>query len=236
VPLRNGILKAKFKHKGKNDVGKYDYIKKPKSSGYRGIHDVYEYNPKSKLGRTNAGLLIELQYRTLPQHAWATAVEVVSRITENQPKFDRGDERYKEFFRLSSEIIACAHEGLRSSYGGKTDAELLAAFKAVDNDIHIVRMLRELHTIYEVRQKGGNIILQFSPDGRLAIHELGDDKDVTAEYFRLEKANPGDDIVLVNTDTFAEIRSAYRNYFSDPSEFLRYLDEGCLVLGGETIL
>jgi putative GTP pyrophosphokinase len=55
--------------------------------------------------------------------------------SENQPKFDRGDERYKEFFRLTSEIIARAHEGSRSYYGSKSDADLLAAFKSVDSEI-----------------------------------------------------------------------------------------------------
>jgi len=29
------------------------------------------------------------------QHAWATAVEVIGLITESQPKFQRGDNRYE---------------------------------------------------------------------------------------------------------------------------------------------
>ena len=99
--FRTEFLKAGFKHRVKNTIDKYDYINRPKASGYRGIHDIYEYNPKSKQGKPFSGLLMELQYRTQAQHAWATAVEVVSRITENQPKFDRGDERYKEFFQIS---------------------------------------------------------------------------------------------------------------------------------------
>jgi GTP pyrophosphokinase len=49
-------------------------------------------------------------------------------------------------------------------------------------------------------------------------------------YFELEKKYPEDDIVLVKADTFAEIRSAYRNYFSDTNEFLRLVREGCDVL------
>jgi hypothetical protein len=43
----------------------------------------------------------------------------------------------------------------------------------------------------------------------------------------MEKQHPGDDIVLVNADTFDSIRTAYRNYFSDVTEFLRYIDDGC---------
>ena len=121
--FRAKLLKARFRHKTRNSVDKYDYIKSPKSSGYRGIHDIYEYNPTSRQGQPFAGLLMELQYRTQAQHAWATTVELVSRITENQPKFDRGDERYIEFFRLASEIIARAHENSHSVHKELSDAD-----------------------------------------------------------------------------------------------------------------
>jgi putative GTP pyrophosphokinase len=234
--FRKQFLKAGFKHKRRSAVDKYDYIKRPKQSGYRGIHDIYEYNAKSKQGKPYAGLLIELQYRTQAQHAWATAVEVVSRITENQPKFDRGDERYKGFFRLTSEIIARSHENLHATFDELSNADLIERFVKLDEEINVIRMLLGLHTIYEQREAGGNIILQFSQSGILTIHAVGDDKDATKEYFRLEKDNPQDDIVLVNADTFAEIRSAYRNYFSDPWEFLQIVDKGCIALGGREFL
>jgi len=83
--FRRKLLRARFNHRRKNAINKYDYLKHPKPSGYRGIHDIYEYNQKSIKGKPYTGLLLELQYRTLPEHAWATAVELVSRITENQP-------------------------------------------------------------------------------------------------------------------------------------------------------
>jgi ppGpp synthetase/RelA/SpoT-type nucleotidyltranferase len=234
--FRADLLKARFNHRVRNDVSKYDYIANPKRSGYRGIHDIYEYNPQSKKGAPFKGLLLEVQYRTLAQHAWATAVEVVSRITENQPKFDRGDERHKEFFRLTSEIIARTVEGTTSVYGEISNEELLKRFEAIDAEINLVRMLRGLHTIYEGGPDGGNIILQFSENGQLTIHKVEDDEKATEEYFRLEKSAPKDDIVLVNADTFEDVRSAYRNYFSDPQDFLRYVNEGCMKLGGRGFL
>jgi putative GTP pyrophosphokinase len=83
---------------------------------------------------------------------------------------------------------------------------------------------------------GGNTILQFSEAGHLTIHEAAGDVSATEEYFRLEKDNPKDDIMLVNADSFAEIRSTYRNYFSDSQEFLRLLHEGCAALGGKGCL
>lgn len=224
--FRKQLHQARFKHKRKNEDDKYDYLKHPKESGYRGIHDIYEYDANSKKGRVFRGLLLELQYRTLPQHAWATAVELVSRITENQPKFGRGDERVKEFFRLASEIIARAHEGTTSVYPDLSNEELLRRFDVVDNEIHLIRLLEGTHTVYEGRPEGGNTILQFKQDGQLAIHEATTDKVAVQKYFDLEKDNPNDDIVLVNAETFDEIRSSYRNYFSDPREFLRFLREG----------
>jgi hypothetical protein len=33
--------------------------------------------------------------------------------------------------------------------------------------------------------------------------------------------------VLVKGDTAADIRLAYKNYFSDPDDFVRYVEAGC---------
>ncbi|MFH1447171.1 MAG: RelA/SpoT domain-containing protein, partial [Chloroflexota bacterium] len=51
----------------------YDYIKEPKSDGYRSVHLVFKY--KNDRAHEYKGLLVELQLRTKIQHAWATAVE-----------------------------------------------------------------------------------------------------------------------------------------------------------------
>jgi putative GTP pyrophosphokinase len=100
--FRAELHKANFKHHLRNDVDKWDYIKKPKSTGYRGIHDIYEYDVNSDHGKPYKGLLIELQYRTAAQHAWATCVEVVGLITESQPKFQEGDKRYETILAIAS--------------------------------------------------------------------------------------------------------------------------------------
>src|SRR3546814_12020644 len=49
-----------------------DYIRSPKSSGYRSIHLVLKY--KSKKYPEYNNLLLEVQIRTHAQHSWATAV------------------------------------------------------------------------------------------------------------------------------------------------------------------
>jgi putative GTP pyrophosphokinase len=58
------------------------------------------------------------------------------------------------------------------------------------------------------------------------MYESANIATATDLYFSLEKNNPGDDIVLVRAETFGEIRSAYRNYFQDTEDFVRYVDNG----------
>lgn len=225
---------SRFKHKFRHaDKDKYNYILVPKSSGYRGVHEIYTYNVNSVEGRKYNGLYIEIQFRTLCQHAWATAVEVVSRITENQPKFDKGDDRHREFFRLASEIIARTHEGLTSCRADLSDAELCARFKALDAEINIMRFLRNIPVFEQASRFKNNVVLQLTPvskddgmDVRLTVHNYIDIRSATEAYFRLEKANPEDDIVLVRAKTFDDIRSAYRNYFQNTNEFILFVENG----------
>jgi putative GTP pyrophosphokinase len=230
--FREQFNKSKFLHKRKheNELDKYNYIIFPKASGYRGIHDIFTYNTKSLKGAPYNGLFVEIQLRTACQHAWATAVEVVSRITENQPKFDRGDERHIEFFRLASEIITRTVEGMNSCHGRFSNKGLVDEFYKIDGEINLMRLLRGLEIINEHAGNSKSMILQFSPKDELTIHEFYQITRATDAYFSLEKENPSDDIVLVGGPTFAQIRSAYRNYFQDTNEFIRYIDEGIELL------
>ena len=167
------------------------------------------------------------------QHAWATAVEVVSRITENQPKFDRGDDRHKEFFRLASEIIARTQEDLTSCRANLSNSELCKKFRMLDSEINVMRFLRSLPVIQQASRIKNNVVLQLIPitsgkdgqDVKLLVHYFMDIKSATEGYFQLEKANPNDDIVLVRARTFADIRSAYRNYFQNTQDFLNYIED-----------
>jgi putative GTP pyrophosphokinase len=57
----------------------------------------------------------------------------------------------------------------------------------------------------------------------------------TKALFQLEKDNPDDNVMLVQADTFEQIRSAYRNYFSDATEFLVAIEGGCKALKSGTV-
>jgi hypothetical protein len=223
--------KAKFNHLLQNDVDKYDYIKNPKDTGYRGIHDIYEYNVKSKTGRNLTGLLIEIQYRTLVQHAWATAVEVIGFITQSQPKFQQGDKRYETEMAYASELLARAHEDLKGPFPGLTDNDVVKEFHKLDRELHLMSTLRGLNSAKSSISDKRNTILIFSKDGNLEIKSYRGATEALKKLFILEKELPEQDIVLVRADTTENVRLAYRNYFKDAREFVRLIDSACSSLG-----
>jgi ppGpp synthetase/RelA/SpoT-type nucleotidyltranferase len=230
--FRAEFHRARFRHKRRNDPDRYDYIRQPKATGYRGIHDVYEYDVNSEVGKRLTGLYVEIQYRTLVQHAWATAVEVIGFITESQPKFQKGDKRYEHAMALASEILARAHEGLTGPVPDLQNRELVANFLAVDGELGLLRTLRGLNAANRAVSAKRNAILIFGSTGDLEIQTFRDATDALRALFELERQMPDRDIVLVRADTSDEVRLAFRNYFSDARDFLRLLDSGCAKLAG----
>ncbi|MBU5638851.1 RelA/SpoT domain-containing protein [Geomonas sp. Red69] len=225
--FRSEFHKAKFNHKRRNEVDKYDYIKNPKSTGYRGIHDVYEYDVNSTTGRNLRGLFVEIQYRTLVQHAWATAVEVIGFITESQPKFQKGDQRYQKAMALASEILARSYEQSLGPFPELTDQQVVDDFLALDKELKLLKTLRGLNATDKAFSKKRNSILIISPSGELLIKTFRDSPDALRALFELEQQHPDHDIVLVQADTSDEVRLAFKNYFSDARDFIKFVQDGC---------
>jgi hypothetical protein len=219
--------KSRFDHILKNEIDKYDYIKKPKITGYRGIHDVYEYNVRSEQGKNLKGLKVEIQYRTLIQHAWATTVELIGFLTESQPKFQQGDKRYEDVMILTSEIIARAHEGRTGPLPDITNSELVNQFYRADTEIGLMKMLNSLNISKISQSKNKNAILIYDEGGGLVIKTFETAPQALKELFKLEVESNYKDIVLVRADTNDEIRLAYRNYFSDAKDFIDLIEKGC---------
>lgn len=232
LEFRKRFHAARFRHKRRNDLDKYDYIKNPKQTGYRGIHDVYDYDVNSEIGRGLTGLFVEIQYRTLVQHAWATTVEVIGFITENQPKFQKGDKRYEVAMALASEILARAFEKLPGPFPEYDDRELVATFHALDEELGLIKMLKGLNFANRTISGNRNAILIFSATDKLDVRTYRDATDALKALFDLEKELPGRDIVLVRADTNEDVRLAFKNYFSDARDFIKYVENGCQILSG----
>ena len=235
----------KLKHYLTNE---YNYVEKPhpKNSGYRGIHDEYEYFSRKASDRSDRwdGLFLEIQYRTIFQHAWATAVEVADMITGETVKFnnDKNDDQ-TEFFRITSEIIARVYEGQHSCYPDVPNIDLANKFDYIEKKIGLLNRLKQVKLIFpKSRNWKKCIILHFKGDHKkltLDILPFNKFSKANEQYFKLEKQYPKDDIVLVRTDDSSigqTIRNAFRNYFADTKDFIDYVESGIRCLRGETII
>ncbi|WP_316189377.1 RelA/SpoT domain-containing protein [Bradyrhizobium sp. SZCCHNS1054] len=235
--FRSKLHHAKFKHIRKNDKDKYNYIERPSDRGYRGIHDIYEHRSKSKKGNPRCdGLLIEIQYRTNIQHAWATAVEVVTEVTEHEPKFDRGDRRYIELFRLASEMLARTLEECPPRlFLDLSNKELYAAFEKLNGEIGAMQMLVNLVINDWVGDhiEADHIILRISKKDGFKLYQFDLELEASSRLLELEKEFPEDNIVLVGARNVEEVKSAFRNYFNDVRDFLSMMVRAYAILDPE---
>jgi len=234
--FRRNFHKARFKHKRRNEADKYDYIKNPKSTGYRGIHDIYVYDVNPITGKMYKGLFVEIQYRTAVQHAWATAVEVIGFITESQPKFQQGDKRYEEAMVLASEILARAFENSMGPLPEVDSADVVAQFLHLDEELGLMKLLRGLNAADSAVSANRNVILVFSEKNGLEIKTYRDATEALRALFDLEQQNTGNDLVLVRADSSDDVRIAFKNYFSDARDFIRLIEDGCRKLSGKKVI
>lgn len=205
----------------------YDYIAKPKISGYRGIHDIYEYCAQPGRDISWNGMKIEVQYRTIYQHAWATAVEVADSVTGNFSKFGQGDERQKEFFRITSEIIARLYEKSPSCYWALNNYELLKKFRADSYNHRFLNHLRNLKTISSHKLFASKNVILVSSKDNTQIYTYDSLPLATVKYFEFERQFGGEkDVVLVRSSSQENIRQAYKNYFADAQDFVLLIEDG----------
>lgn len=232
--FRQSVHDARFNHKRRGaEEDKWNYIIHAKSDGYRGIHDVYEYDVLSAGGKPWNGLLLEIQYRTYAQHSWATAVEVVGLLTHNNPKFGQGRPELIEFFSIASELIARCFESMTSSLPKMSGKDLKDRLRDLEKDTRILQLFRRVNTkVVSIDFRKNNILIfPFVSDAEentsdLQIITFDNVFRAINRYNSLEKDWEGRaDVVLVRADSFENMRITFRNYFADTTEFVALIDE-----------
>lgn len=231
--VRLSLRNARFKHERVNELDRYDYIKSPKPTGYRGVHDVYQYSVSKAPSSNWNGLRIEIQFRTRIQHAWATAVEVADLITSSRIKFNDAKSNYLEYFQLASEILARAHEDQRSCCPTLTNAEVVRQFETLEgtlgllNSLDNLRGTRDKHITF---RRNTLLIFRFDVEDaqeKLEVKTFETVSRAIEEYDRMEKAlGERADIVFVRGESEESIRDAFRNYFSDARAFVDLVRSG----------
>lgn len=226
---------SRFLHKR---IKKYhkNYIKNPKTSGYRAIHDIYSYKSDPRRSSAWDGLFIEIQYRTKYQHAWSTAVEVADIVRKSRTKFS--DSAYADqnrFFQYASEIIARVYENSTSCCPELSDEELVEEFKALERQLNLLKVFKSIKVIQpEIEDNDKRALI-------IRLHIDNDEPVVTTipfistseaniKLYELEKEYPEDDIVLVKADKISSIRNIFKNYFTDTIDFIKYIEHGIIAL------
>lgn len=225
-----GVMKG-VTHHLRYPPEKYDYIEHPKESGYRGIHDVYRHLPRGSERVEGKkpwdNLLVEIQYRTRAQHAWATAVEISDFVDGEKTKFEMDQSKRGQFFAIASEIIARNHEHLEKAFFGRTTADLKSELQELENELGILQRLSALKT-FEVEDKlqQHNVLnITYAENGEITLEVLpfAQAADAIEKATELESSGSSLNAVYVRADNPAQLRSAYRNYFNDPIDFVKII-------------
>lgn len=238
--FRNEFSVSRSKHINTSEDNRYNYILNPKSSGYRGIHDVYKYVSYSDNASHWNNLRIELQYRTKVQHAWATAVEIVDLINSKRLKFGQADAVLTKQFVIASEILSRYYENMTGYLHNKTNNELIYDFQKCENTTHALIRLKGVTTSHfnKVAKSAKLFILVnfYDPkaDNPFVAYTFPDNKSAAEYYQILEEKHKGSaDVVLVGATDQDSVKLAYTNYFYDASIFIRMFDEALEGLGGK---
>ncbi len=213
-----------------------DYVfDKPRFTGYRSIHLVYKYqSDKSKIYNS---LKIEIQFRTLLQHAWATAVETIDSFTGQNLKLGGGEQDWRRFFALMSSVIALT-EGTPVVPDTSKELELLRnEIIVLEKKLEIINMLGGFNAALQFTgedqfKRGGYFLLTLDTVKRVVdIIQYPRNskglKEASEKYLKAEKDNrfTTKNIVLVTSDTLDTLRLTYPNYYADTSRFISILHE-----------
>jgi ppGpp synthetase/RelA/SpoT-type nucleotidyltranferase len=209
-----------------------DYISEPKESGYRSLHLIYRYsNPRAP---QYDGLLLELQFRTRLQHAWATAVETIGTFINHALKASEGPDEWLQFFRTASAAFALAERlPLQAQFAAMKTDDLLNLCVAQADALNVANRLSTFaiatNAITSDTAGGSYHLVTLDPEQRtVTIDSFGRNRldDANSAYARAEQAalQAGDrQVVLVKTNSIESLRRAYPNYFLDTRQFLHAL-------------
>lgn len=231
--VHSASVMKNVKHELRYTKEKYDYIETPKFTGYRGIHDVYRHLPRGtdrvETKKPWDGLLVEIQYRTRAQHAWATAVEISDLIDGERTKFEMDQSERGRFFSIASEIIARKQESMERAFLGVSTGDLQKELQRLEDDLGILQRLSVLKQFEDEEKLQQHTVLNVfkNADGSAGLEVIPFRNPTEAIQKATELESSGDSMnaVYVRADNPKQLRSAYRNYFNDPIDFVKIIQE-----------
>lgn len=202
----------------------YDYVNSPKLGGYRSHHLVCRYFGEDDFQSLNRNsLMVEIQLRTQLQHAWATAVEAVGMVRNENLKGGQGDKDWLRFFALMASEFA-TEEGAPLVPGADASiADRRTELIALENGLNAINRLESYSRAVKVSEISGQSIspfflIQFDPNTqKVSVRGLSR----KASMVNLDSAERNAQInsVLVEVDKASDLRHAYPNYYLDVKIF-----------------
>jgi putative GTP pyrophosphokinase len=227
--MRKVLSNKKWQHKEKKQN---DYIKTPKTDGYRSFHLVYEYIQQDK-----SPVNIEIQIRTTLQHIWATAVESMGVILGQRLKSGEGDEEIRDFFAFASSGFALIEE-----------CNVLEAHKNMDknaiygniiekyNRLNIKQKLESFSYTDKMPKPSASDYYYLIESNYSEIHMMSSvnikrykkkqQEEANNAYTNAEKNRAdGQQVVLVSAKDIIKLKKAFPNYFFDTQEFIKKMEK-----------
>jgi hypothetical protein len=223
-------LADRLRHETRHNLNRdQDYISNPKRDGYRCHHLVFRYLglPPYEAYNSNS-ILIELQLRTRLQHAWATAVEAVGMVRNEDLKGGSGDPTWLRFFALAASCFADMEDcppvpGTPEEVADRRKElvdlnKRLGAISKLEGYANAIKFTEGLY-----RPRGGSpyFLLQFDPEHtRVTVSPL---MSKLSESYATAEGYRGLNSVLVEVDRAEDLKAAYPNYFLDVGLFVEKL-------------
>jgi len=224
--LEREYRETKFKHEL---VSSKNYIDDPKDDGYRSVHLIYKY--ANNLAPKYKGLLLELQFRSNLQHAWATAVETMGTFLGQALKSGQGEAQWHEFFKIASAAFTFVEKTAPVlGYESLSREEVYSKLREAENRLQVSFKLRgfSIATNKITTEKGAgsyHLIVLNSANKTVTIQPFPKTEleQANLEYAKVEeRTQRGEQVeaVLVSAGPIEALKKAYPNYFLDADKFL----------------
>lgn len=239
------LKKSYLNHNGQYEVVRIDdYIRSPKPSGYRSLHLVLKY--KSKKYPQYDNVFVEVQARTLTQHAWATAVETVGAVLGQALKSSEGEEAWLSYFQNASLALEYVEKPIFTTIIPQSLGAIARNLSALDRKLQVSKKLNSYRAALRATEntalrKDGYfllVLLPAQPELQISYFSKRNADEAYREYERYERLLPmepndpqlplfaelanysGAQAVLVGAESFKSLRESYPNYYLDTAHFL----------------
>ncbi|MBR5902081.1 RelA/SpoT domain-containing protein [bacterium] len=207
-----------------------DYIKNPKEDGYRSLHAVYKYH-SDKREDYNRNMLIEIQFRSRLQHAWATAVETMGTFKREAIKAGGGSRDIRRFFALVSSLFAILEGQPCVPNTPSSKEELIKEIKELDIKNQYLEFLSGVKSATQANKdkkfdkNAAYAILKLNYEEKklnIILYQSSDFLEANKKYDEIEQTREKDktDAVLVRVSSIKQLNEAYPNYYLDITGFV----------------